>query len=205
MAASKPERLGLAGEILLSLVAGAVITVLSFALHAAQVVPGFSGDLLRPGEYVARKLGDGHSALPFLTDVILYGLLPFLLLHVRFRRPPAPVALKLQADRRRAHRVHLTAPVFVYGWLRGEPFSESTETIDVCALGGSLPLSTGVIPAQTLLLTNPQSDQEAQCRIIHAKSTPEGKTLVGFEFVRPAQNFWQVDLASREAEVIHTA
>jgi hypothetical protein len=49
-------------------------------------------------------------------------------------------------DRRRSYRVALTTPVFVYGWLAEEPFSESTETLDVSGNGGFIRLSGTVIP-----------------------------------------------------------
>ena len=56
--------------------------------------------------------------------------------------------------RRRAHRVDLLAPVFLYGSMKGEPFSEHSETIDVCANGALVAVNARVFPEQRILLTN---------------------------------------------------
>ena len=103
----------------------------------------------------------------------------------------------MQKERRRSYRVALATPVFVYGWLADEPFSESTETLNVSAVGGLILLSAKVIRSQELILTNLQTNEDVPCRV--ARSIPEGdnKTLTGLDFLQDSQKFWQIDFVSR--------
>jgi hypothetical protein len=196
-------RLGLTGEILLSVVAGAAITLLFSALRETRAAAKATEVMLRPGLYVARKIGAsgaGGSGTAFLGDVFVYGSLAFCAIRaLSMRKRPQEPESGAEAERRRAHRILLAAPVFVYGWMRGEPFSENTQTLDVSALGGSLPLSVRAVPTQTLILINAQSNEESRCRVARAVLTPEGKTVVGFEFLHASPNFWSVDFASGDA------
>ncbi len=62
-------------------------------------------------------------------------------------------------DQRRAQRLPIYLPVQVYGKRDGVPFSENTETINVSACGGLVPISADVVRAQKLILTNLQTDR----------------------------------------------
>jgi hypothetical protein len=109
----------------------------------------------------------------------------------RSSRAPEP------EDRRRSYRVALAASVSVYGWIDDQPFSESTETLDVSAGGGLIPLSVSVTPSQELILTNLQSDEDLTCRVARSTQAPDGKILVGLDFVQVSPNFWQIDFISK--------
>jgi hypothetical protein len=102
-----------------------------------------------------------------------------------------------RADRRRAHRVMLSTPLLVYGWLQAQPFWENTETLDVSAIGGLMPLSVGVVRSQRLVVTNLQSNEDLTCRVARLAHTSDGKTAIGFEFAQASASFWRVDLQSR--------
>ena len=99
-------------------------------------------------------------------------------------------------DRRRSYRVALAAPVFVYGWLADEPFSENTETLNVSATGGLISLSGTVIPAQELILTNLQTNEDLTCRVARSTGAEDGKILVGLDFLQASPKFWQIDFVS---------
>src|ERR1700688_4012075 len=99
-------------------------------------------------------------------------------------------------DRRRGCRVALSTPVFVYGWLADKPFSENTETLNVSAVGGLVPLSAKVIPSQELVLTNLQTNEDLPCRVARSIRAEDGKTLVGLDFLQASPNFWQIDFVS---------
>ena len=99
-------------------------------------------------------------------------------------------------DRRRGSRVALATPVFVYGWLLNEPFSENTETLNVSAVGGLIQLSAIVIPSQELILTNLKTNEDLPCRVARSIRSRDGKTLVGVDFLQPSPNFWQIDFVS---------
>jgi hypothetical protein len=96
-------------------------------------------------------------------------------------------------NKRRAHRVSAFLPVFVYGHTYNEPFAEHAVTLNVSSTGGFLALDAEVSPAQKLLMANEQTDEELPCRIARVVKTPGGKTLVGFEFLRPCPRFWSID------------
>jgi hypothetical protein len=101
-----------------------------------------------------------------------------------------------QPNKRRAHRVSAFLPVFVYGRAHNEPFAEHAVTLNVSSTGGFLALDAEVSPAQKLLMANEQTDEELPCRIARIVKIQGGKTLVGFEFLRPAPRFWSIDFTS---------
>lgn len=113
-------------------------------------------------------------------------------------RPEARKALRERsADKRHAHRVMASTPVFVYGHLenRGEPFAENTKTINVSARGGLVALSARVFPAQKLIVTNLQTGQDLLCRVARVQRAKGGQTLIGLEFLEPSPLFWCIEFA----------
>lgn len=197
MTASKADRLGVAGEMVLSLVIGSSFTLVLAMLRAEQIMPEIAGALLRPGPYIANKLGLGGAGeilVSVLGDGIVFAVVAFALMRLRaaHRRPRANLALHI--ERRRALRLPLKRSVFVYGWSSGEPFSENAETLNVSATGGLIELSAKVIPAQKLILINADSNEEMACRVARSVCTPEGKNVIGFEFPQPASQFWQAQI-----------
>lgn len=194
MTASKADRLGVAGEMVLSLVIGSSFTLVLAVLRAEQIMPEIAGVLLRPGPYIANKLGlagAGSILLSVLGDGIVFGVAAFALLRLRSVRRKPRGSLALHIERRRALRLPLKRTVFVYGWSSGEPFSENAETLNVSATGGLIELSAKVIPAQKLILINADSNEEMACRVARSVCTPEGKNIIGFEFPQIASQFWQ--------------
>ncbi len=95
-------------------------------------------------------------------------------------------------ERRRAERVALRVPVFVYGHgLRNEPFHEESSSINVNHHGALLALSRKVKSGQELLLTNPATHSEQSCRVIFFKQKKQKRIVeVGVAFSEPAPNFW---------------
>jgi len=198
---SEHEKLYLAREILLSWVAGIVITLLLAVLRAIHIAPGVTDILLRPGLYLSRAV-NGKSVLNTvvlaLGDGALYGLLPFVVTHLRSRRRRRLSRTPERKDRRRSSRVALATPVFVYGWLADEPFAENTETLNVSAVGGLIQLSAKVIPSQELIITNLQTNEDLACRVARSIGTENGKTLAGLDFLQASPNFWQIDFVSNQ-------
>jgi hypothetical protein len=94
-------------------------------------------------------------------------------------------------DQRRAQRLPIFLPVQVYGKLDGEPFSENTETINVSACGGLVPISASVVRSQKLILTNLQTDQDLTCRVARLIRSERGQMLAGLEFLQSAPGFWR--------------
>jgi len=82
-------------------------------------------------------------------------------------------------------------PVWIYGWLDGEPFSESSETVNVCAVGGLIPIASEVRRLQKLILTNLQTSEEVTCRVARVQRTRGGGLLAGLEFLQVGGQFWR--------------
>ena len=130
-ASEHAKKLGMAREVLLSLMTGTSITVLLAVLRAARVAPSLIDILLRPGLYLSRAAPGERTpsaALLALGDGVFYGLLSFVAMHLLSIRRQSLNCVSERADRRRSNRVLLSAPVFAYGWQADEPFSEKTET-----------------------------------------------------------------------------
>jgi hypothetical protein len=143
-----------------------------------------------PGSLVA---GISISVLLAVIWTIWRGFLP---------RKSEP-RLERHAERRRAHRVSLATPVFVYGWTGNEPFSENTKTLDVSALGGLMLLSANVALSQELLLSTANATEDLPCRVVRSAKTSNGAIAVGFEFLRTSPNFWQIEFVSAAAKSSH--
>jgi len=111
------------------------------------------------------------------------------------RRAKHPRA-NLIIEKRRCERVPAAIPVFVYGRVRGETFSEYAETSDISAQGGALILSAEIERSQTLLITNLRTNEDLACRVARLAITEKGSILVGFEFLRPSPRFWSIDFSS---------
>jgi hypothetical protein len=80
--------------------------------------------------------------------------------------------------------------------LSNEPFAENTETLNVSADGGLIPLSGTVMPSQELILTNLQTNEDLTCRVARSTRTEDGRILVGLDFRQASPNFWQIDFVS---------
>jgi hypothetical protein len=74
--------------------------------------------------------------------------------------------------------------------LKGEPFSEYSETIDVCVHGALVAVNARVFPHQRILLTNLQTQQDLKCRVVRIDSR---RNTAALEFIEPCPRFWRID------------
>ena len=115
--------------------------------------------------------------------------------------------------RRRCKRLPLSIPVRVYGRTPDNvPFRDITETKDVSAQGGLVPLTGKVECGQTLLLVNGFTGEERECRVVYVetkrrskarKGAKKPKAKVGVEFVSSDGDFWHVFTSLAPASVSH--
>jgi len=104
---------------------------------------------------------------------------------------------KVEFERRRAERVPMSVPVFVYGrGDRNEPFHEETNSLVVNAHGGLLILSSKVKSGQQLWLTNPETRHEQACHVVHFVKKARKRSEVAIAFTEPAPAFWSRSSAS---------
>lgn len=96
-------------------------------------------------------------------------------------------------ERRRTLRVALALPVIVHGENdMGEKFCVRATTRSVNKQGALLAMDEMVVPGQSLLIVNENTNRSAETRVAHVKRERDGKLYVGLEFVNPDNNFWMM-------------
>ncbi len=75
-------------------------------------------------------------------------------------------------------------------------FKETCETVVVNAHGGLLLLRHEVDNGEMLVLTNPETQEEQECRIVYLGEPVEKGQRVGVEFLTPAPRFWGVEFST---------
>jgi hypothetical protein len=99
-----------------------------------------------------------------------------------------------QVDKRRTQRVLLQIPILVRAQFEGDtPLTEDTRTIEVNAHGALIALAMRVRPGQKLVLKNWGTAKEQECRVVHVREMPFGKSEVGTAFPYPIAKFWNVE------------
>ena len=81
----------------------------------------------------------------------------------------------------------------------GRKFREICETLVVSAHGGLLNLRHEVDNGEMLVLINPETQEEQECRIVYLGEPGNRGTRVGVEFLTPAPHFWGIDFEARQA------
>ncbi|HYL87098.1 MAG TPA: hypothetical protein VE263_22945 [Candidatus Angelobacter sp.] len=72
-------------------------------------------------------------------------------------------------------------------------FKETCETVVVNAHGGLLVMKNEVDNGEMLMLTNPATQEEQECRVVYLGDLAEKGQRVGIEFLTPAPRFWGVE------------
>ncbi|PYT82255.1 MAG: hypothetical protein DMG40_06720 [Acidobacteria bacterium] len=75
-------------------------------------------------------------------------------------------------------------------------FKETCETVVVSVHGGLLLLKHEVDNGETLVLTNPLTQEEQECRVVYLGEPLEKGQRVGIEFLTPAPRFWGIEFQS---------
>ena len=97
---------------------------------------------------------------------------------------------------RRSSRVFIRVRIVVAGkTLEGRKFREVCETIVVSAHGGLLYLNQSLENGAMLVLINPFTQEEQECRVVYLGDAGEKGQRVGVEFLSPAPRFWGVEFA----------
>jgi len=109
-------------------------------------------------------------------------------------------------ERRRTLRVALALPVIVHGQNDlGEKFCVRAMTYSINQQGALLALEEPVVPGQSLLIVNENTNRSAETRVAHVRRDREGKRLVGLEFVNPDTNFWKMTFPAPGARPLRRA
>ena len=76
-------------------------------------------------------------------------------------------------------------------------FKETCETVVVSAHGGLLLLKHEVENGEMLVLTNPETQEEQECRVVYLGEPLAKGQRVGIEFLTPAPRFWGVEFPNK--------
>ena len=95
---------------------------------------------------------------------------------------------------RRSTRVFMRVRVMVAGKNSdGRRFREACETIVINAHGGLMYLDQPLNMDAILVITNPFTQEDQECRIVFLGDATDKGQRVGLEFLTPAPHFWGVD------------
>lgn len=99
-------------------------------------------------------------------------------------------------NKRRSSRVFLKVPVAAKGKnTDGRNFRETSETILVSAHGCLLYLNHSIPEGSMVVITNPVSEDEQECRVVFVGDSSKKGQRIGLEFLTPAPHFWGIDFA----------
>jgi hypothetical protein len=106
---------------------------------------------------------------------------------------------QIQSKERRSSRVFTRIPIRAAGKdVDGRKFKENSQTIVVNAHGGLLYLQQTIGVGADLILINPATEEEQECRVVYLGDTSEKGTRVGIEFLSPSPHFWGVEFAPQD-------
>ena len=114
-----------------------------------------------------------------------------------------PILHFRRVERRRTGRVSVFVHLTVQGMNeQNEKFRVQTRSLSVSGHGGLTVLDLPVSVGQTLVLVNDLSKQKAECRVVSLRPGGNGKTIVAFEFLAPAANFWKMSFPPAGARAL---
>jgi c-di-GMP-binding flagellar brake protein YcgR len=109
-------------------------------------------------------------------------------------------------ERRRTPRVAVFADLTVQGYTEtNEKFKVQTRSLSVSGHGGMTILDAGVVVGQTLLVTNENSGQKTECKVVSLRPGGDGKSIVAFEFIGSSANFWKISFPAQGAKALRRA
>lgn len=108
--------------------------------------------------------------------------------------------LETQASaQRRSSRVFTRIPIRAQGRaIDGRKFRENSHTIVINAHGGLIYLQHEMEMGAELVLVNPSTEEEQECRVVYLGDTSDKGTRVGVEFLSPSPHFWGIEFAQQD-------
>jgi hypothetical protein len=104
-------------------------------------------------------------------------------------------------DSRRSGRVFHKMRVQAQGRSHdGRKFKESCETVVVNAHGGLLVMKHEIDTDEILVITNPLTQEEQECRVVYQGDSSDRGQRIGIEFLTPAPRFWGVEFVPDKIE-----
>lgn len=89
----------------------------------------------------------------------------------------------------------------------GKKFKETCETVVVNSHGGLLLLKHEIDNGEMLVIVNPETLEEQECRVVYLGDPGDKGQRVGVEFLTPAPYFWGLEFSdvgpTRDSSSIH--
>jgi hypothetical protein len=82
----------------------------------------------------------------------------------------------------------------------GRKFNETCETVVVNAHGGLLVMKHEIDNDEILVITNPLTQEEQECRVVYQGDSSERGQRIGIEFLTPSPRFWGVEFVPEKVE-----
>jgi len=100
---------------------------------------------------------------------------------------------------RRSSRVFASLPVRTQGVnAQGRKFRENSRTVVINLHGGLLYICEPVELGAEMVLINPATEEEQECRVVYLGDSSEKGTRVGVEFLSPSPHFWGIEFATQD-------
>src|SRR5260370_21710936 len=81
---------------------------------------------------------------------------------------------------------------------KGQKFRETCEAVVVNGYGGLLFLKHEIDNGEMLVITNPETQEEQECRVVYLGDPGDNGQRVGVEFLTPAPRFWGVEFSEAQ-------
>src|SRR5580658_9011308 len=102
-------------------------------------------------------------------------------------------------SQRRSSRVFTRISVQAKGrTVDGRRFRENCQTVVINAHGGLVYLQESLELGAEIVLVNPATEEEQECRVVYLGDTSDKGTRVGIEFLSPSPHFWGVEFAQQD-------
>ncbi len=103
----------------------------------------------------------------------------------------------VQVGARRSQRVFHKMRVKAQGRSHnGKKFREVCETVVVNAHGGLLHMSNEIDNGVMIVLENPLTEEQLECRVVFVGELQDTGQRIGIEFLTPSPHFWGVEFES---------
>jgi PilZ domain-containing protein len=105
------------------------------------------------------------------------------------------MSLGVYERERRSSRMFMRIRVLLAGKnQQGRRFRHACETIVINAHGALLYADQELEVGEVLVITNPFTQEDQECRVVYLGDDSDKGQRVGVEFLTPAPRFWGVDL-----------
>jgi len=100
---------------------------------------------------------------------------------------------------RRSARLFASVPVRARGVnAEGRKFRENSRSVVISMHGGLIYIREAVQLGAEMVLVNPATEEEQECRVVYLGDLSEKGTRVGVEFLSPSPHFWGVEFTQQD-------